>query len=197
MKFKTLRRLILQDRNGRVVKDTGFVPSHSYVIQWLEAIWALAEAIGIGSQFLATDITGVESNILRTGSVSNILQLDAGVGGLYGIVVGTNAGASPEDNEDYALDTLINHSAVGAAGCLNYRAVTFTPPAVSGPNVDFDISRPYINETGSTITVKETGIYCYNLTDAKFHLLLRDVVPDFDVDDGYTLTAVYRLRTTV
>lgn len=195
MKFETYYRLILTDKNGRVVKDTGYIPSHSYLIHYLRAIRGMAEGIYPVS---TPDVNGVSRDIIEAGSADRQLQIDSGVGGdTWGIVVGTNDGSTPEDNENYCLDTKVLHSATGEAGKLNYRVVTFTIPAVSGPNVDFDISRPMINETAATITIKETGIICVNTWGNWYHLLLRDVVPDFDVDAGYTLTVVYRLRTTV
>lgn len=197
MGFETFVRLILTDKEGKVEKDTGKMPSSSYVIQFLELIYPLLSRIG---SYDATDVTGAESKITKDAAIDYqyIGRVDAAVlVDAYGIVVGTNAGSTPEANENYNLDTKILHSAVGAAGCLNYRAVTFVVPVVDGANVDFDISRPFINETGSTITVKETGIICAQLSDTKYHLLLRDVVADFDVDDTKTLTVVYTLRTTV
>ena len=195
MSVETYYRILKHNRNGGLVKDTGLMPSRSYVIQFLE----LLEAALSTADKTATDVDGAESILADVSDdIETKGRVDAGVGGdTYGIVVGTNAGTTAEDNENYALDTKILHSAVGAAGCLNYQAITFVAPREVGANVDFDITRTYLNETGSTITVKEIGIICRNTTDAKYHLLLRDVVSDEDVLDGYTLTVVYTLRTTV
>ncbi|GAH83419.1 unnamed protein product, partial [marine sediment metagenome] len=98
-------------------------------------------------------------------------------------------------NENFALDTKIADGAGG--GQLSYQAVLLVAPHVDGANVDLHISRPFLNESGGTITVKEIGIIIRNSTDAKYHLILRDVVADEDVDDDFTLTVIYTLRTTV
>ncbi len=193
--FETYYRILKHDPEGQLVKDSGLIPSGSYVIQFLELI----RSIIANADKTATDVDGAESTLM---DISDLAQtkgrVNAGAGDdTYGIVVGTNAGATVEDNENYALDTKILHSAVGAAGELNYQAVTFIAPRVVATNIDFDLSRAFLNETGSTITVKEIGIICKNSQDTKYFLLLRDVVSDEDVLDGHTLTVVYTLRTTV
>lgn len=193
--FGTYYRILKHDPGGRLVSDSGMIPSHSYVIQFLE----IFDALWNKTDKNATDVTGAESVLMDVSdNIETKGRLGAAVGeDTHGIVVGTNAGTTAEGNENYALDTKILHSAIGEANKLNYQAVITTAAAVDGANVDYDISRPYLNETGSTITVKEIGIIIKNTTDSKYHLILRDVVTDEDVLDGYTLTVVYTLRTTV
>lgn len=194
--LETYYRILKHGPGGRLVYDTGLIPSHSYVIQFLELIRAW---FGITDKN-ATDVTGAESVLMDVTPDDSDTKgrVDPGVGNdTHGIVVGTNAGVTAEDNENYALDTKILHSGTGEANKLNYQAVTFIKAREVGANVDLDISRPFLNESGGTITVKEIGLICKNTTDTKYHLLLRDVVSDEDVEDGYTLTVVYTLRTTV
>lgn len=194
MRLETYYRILKHDPEGKLVKDSGLLPSHSYVIQFLE----LLEANLLNTDKSATDVANAESVLVDIGDdLGGYGRMDAALGDdTYGVVVGTNAGPTAEGNENYALDTKIEHSAVGAAGKMNYQAVTFVAPRAVGANIDLDVSRPYLNETGSTITVKEIGLICKNTVDTKYHLLLRDVVSDEDVLDGYTLTVVYTLRTT-
>ena len=189
-------RILKHDPEGKLVKDSGLIPSHSYVIQFLELIGAIFDSPGLVE---ATDVDGAEGYIYRNaGTFANVGRVNAGAGDdTHGIVVGTNAGVTAEDNENYALDTKIEHSGVGAAGKLNYQAVTLIAARVVGPNMDMEVTRAFLNETGNTITVKEIGIICKEVDFTKYHLLLRDVVSDEDVLDGYTLTVVYTLRTTV
>lgn len=191
--FELFYRIMIHDREGNLVEDTGKKKSHSYVIQFLELVEALFEGISKN----ATDTSGAETQLYKSNiNNANIGRCDAGVGdATYGIVVGTNAGGSPEDNEDYALDTKIANGA--GAGQLQYQSMNFFVPAVDGANVDFDMSRAFANASGGTITVKEIGLICKQLTNVVYHLLLRDVVADNDVDDGFTLTVAYTLRTTV
>lgn len=195
MSLELYYRMLTHTPDGKLVKDTGLIPSNSYVIQFLEMIQALFDGIDKN----ATDVVEAERKIIEEivamrdwGKVAGPALDDS-----YGIVVGTNAGTTAEDNENFKLDTKILHSDAGAAGKMNYRDVQFTAPRVVGPNVDFDISRAFLNETGVTITVKEIGIICHADWRGWYHLLLRDVVSDEAVLDGYTLTVIYTLRTTV
>lgn len=191
--IETYYRILKHDPEGKLVKDSGLIPSHSYVIQFLELVEGFIRNV-VKS---ATDVDGAESYIRYSSYlIPQIGRLDAAYGNvLHGLVVGTNDGASAEDNEDYNLDTKILHGAGG--GQLLYQVVTLVAPRTVGPNIDLDISRTFGNVSGGTITVKEIGLICKNVTDAKYHLLLRDVVSDEDVLDDYTLTVVYTLRTTV
>lgn len=193
--METYYRILKHDPEGKLVHNSGLVPSRSYVIQFLELIEGLFD----GTSKTATDVDEAESWIVRGGEQAiRAGVVDAGAGAdTHGIVVGTNAGTTAEGNENFKLDTKIEHSAVGAAGKLNYQAVTRVAPTVADGNVDLDISRTFLNETGSTITVKEIGIICREDTYTKYFLLLRDVVSDEDVLDGDTLTVIYTLRTTV
>ena len=194
MKLELYYRMLKHDPDGVLVKDTGLIPSGSYVIQFLELIQAVFDGINKD----ATDVNGAEQLIYRLDQTLYwYVKVQApALDDTYGIVVGTNAGTTAEDNENYALDTKILHSAIGDAGKMNYRDGSFVAPRVVGPNIDFDVNRAFINETGSTITVKEIGIIKKNSHITKYHLLLRDVVTDEPVDDAETLTVIYTLRTT-
>ncbi|HUW46256.1 MAG TPA: hypothetical protein VMW50_10745 [Dehalococcoidia bacterium] len=191
--METYYRLLKHDPEGKLVKDSGLIPSHSYVIQFLELI----EAFFDSKDKSATDVDSAESVLMDiSDGLGSKGLVSAGVGDdTYGIVVGTNDGATSEDNENYALDTKIASGA--GAGQLTYQAVTFVAPRIVGTNIDFDVSRTFLNETAGNITIKEIGLICKNTTDTKYHLLLRDVVADEVVGDGLTLTVVYVLRTTV
>ena len=194
MNLKIYYRTLKHDPDGKLVKDTGLIPSGSYVIQFLELMKGLLD----GQAKFVTDVDEAEGYIIRDNQVMNTNgRVKAPVSNdEYGIVVGTNDGSSAEDNEDYALDTKILHSGIGAAGCLNYQAVTFVVTREVGPNIDFDISRTFLNETGVGITVKEIGIICRHSGFDHYHLFLRDVVADELVGDAETLTVIYTLRTT-
>lgn len=187
-------RILRHDPEGKLIRDTGLVPSHSFVIQFLEflrSLWKSADKT-------ATDVDGAETIMVDVSDgMGTKGRCDAPVGDdAYGIVVGTNAGTTAVGNENYALDTKILHSGIGDAGKLNYKGVGVVNARVVGPNIDLDVSRTFANETGNTITVKEAGIIIKNSTDTKYHMILRDVVADEDVLDGETLTVVYTLRTT-
>lgn len=192
--METYYRFLKHDSKGELIKDSGLHPSRSYVIQFLELI----EAFHSNATKDATDTAGAESELLGAANIENYGRLSAAVSDdTFGIVVGVNTGASAEDNEDYALDTKMLHSGVGAADKINYQAVTLIDARVVGANIDLDISRTFLNETGGPLTIKEIGVICKNVSATKYHMLLRDVVADELVADGETLTVVYTLRTTV
>jgi len=188
------RRIVLRNAENGVVYDSGLVPCKSYVKQFLE----LAEGFLKKIQKDGKDVNGDIVNLVTTTGIgmNNNGRVDAGVGeDTHGVVVGTNAGSTPEDNVNYKLDTKILHSGTGEAGKLNYQSVTFVAPHESGGYVDYDISRAFINETSGNISVKEIGIICKNYVVTKYHLLLRDVVSEQVVAPAETVTVVYTLRT--
>ena len=195
MNIKTFYRIVKRNAKGEVVKDSGLIPIRSYVIQFLEYL----EGMWDSETKLATDVDGTEQNITQTAvQCQTFGRADAPIGDdTYGVLVGTNAGTTAEANDNYKLDTKIEHSGTGEAGKLNHQVMVFDAPEVLGASVDFDVSRAYINETGSTITVKEIALYIKNTNVTKYHMILRDVIADQAVDDAETLTVTYTLRTTV
>ena len=197
MKFETYYRLLLHNMKGELVKDSGLISVQSYVLQFLQSL----EGIFDGISKTAKDINNTDQKITGVSlACSNDLRADAGVGiDTHGIVVGTNAGATAEANDNYKLDTKILHGSV-VAGKLNYQAVTLVAPSEIAGNIDFSVSRPLINDSGGDITVKEIGIIVDSMAVSPNHyyfLIMRDVVADFAVTNGFTLTVVYTLRTTV
>ncbi len=194
MRLETYYRILKHDPDGKLVKDSGIIPSRSYVIQFLELLEGFFKTSNLViTDKTATDDTGAENIILDADINAGFNgRIDAAAGdATHGIVVGTNAGATAEDNENFALDTKIADG--GGGGQMNYQAVTTLAPAVDGANVDFDISRVFNNDSGGGITVREIGIICKRIA---YHLLLRDVVADEAVADGFALTVIYTLRTT-
>lgn len=198
MSLELFRRIMIHDKEGNLVKDSGLQPSSSYVIQFLELIYGWLDYVDV----TATDVDNAES-VIFDALASGVFHADyygtvsAGAGvDDYGIVVGINTGETAEDNENYKLDTKILHGSE-EADKLDHQAVTFVAARVVGANIDFDISRAFINDSGGTITVKEIGLICKNVAITKYHLLMRDVVSDEAVADDYTLTVVYTMRSTV
>ena len=194
--LKLMRRLVVTDKDGKVISDTGEMETESYVIQFLEYIYALFNAPQPGG-YSATDVTGVERTIyMYSYECNDTFIANAGINvGTYGLVVGTNAGASPESNTDYSLDTKIAEGA--GAGQLTHNAMSWDAPLVVGVNVDLVGKRSFTNNSGATITVKETGIRVRNDPSGYYHLIIRDVVSDTPIPDLCSLTVYYTLRTTV
>lgn len=199
MGIKLYYQMTVTKQDGSVKYDSGLKPSHSYVLQFLRLLYGFYGGTWILSNVTATakDVDGNTSNITELGKHCHDMgRVDAPQGdSTYGIVVGLNTGTTAEDNANYVLDTQVAHG-VGA-GQLNHQAVTFVAPVVDGANVDFDISRPLVNESGGPITIDEIGLYCKcTLAATKYFCLIRDVTAPTVVADTETLTVVYTLRTT-
>ena len=191
------KRLVLSEK-GRVIKDSGWKPSRSYVLQFLQWVYCMNDDLND----LSMRDTG---NTLRTVLEDTVCQffdhmgyVMAGAGvDTYGIVVGT--GTAAEDNADYALQTQIAHGS--GAGQLEYGGQQETDPAIVGPNVDLLLTRNFVNASGDSITVEEIGLYVriYDeelIPAARYFLFLRDLETQA-VANGQTLTVIYTLRTTV
>lgn len=192
-----LIRAIVKDPEGRILSDTGQKPTKSFVIQFLE--W-LRFHLHQPTRFnYATGVSGFEEIINDTGRLS--FDIDAGVNiDSFGIVIGT--GDVAEDNEDYKLGTQLTEGA--GVGNITHGAQVVEAPDLVGGNVDIETKRSFINNTGSTIIVKEAGIYTrgeqgHHSNADEHHCIIRDVLdaPGVNVPDKCALTVYYTLRTTV
>lgn len=191
-----LIRAVVKDPDGKIIHDTGQKPSKSFVIQFLEVVYGIFNALAVGGyEITATD--GTEDYVyVHDQNCNQHFIVDAGVNvSTHGIVVGT--GDTAETNTDYKLQTQLTEG-VGA-GNITHGAMTVGAVAVVGANVDLELKRSFTNNTGSTITVKEAGIYIFlNYSTLFYHCIIRDVlVSPIDVPDKCTLTVYYTLRTTV
>ena len=177
-----LIRLVVKDPDGKIIHDTKQKPSKSFVRNFLLTVWGIFDGATHGSY-----------NAGRT--IDQILHLEASVGqDDRGIVVGT--GDTPPTSTDNSLANQLTEG-VGA-GNISHSEEIFVAPAIVGPNVDMVVKRPFTNSTGSTITVKEAGIYIRNTYDMITHCHVRDVlVSPEDVPDKCSLTVYYTWRTTV
>jgi hypothetical protein len=116
----------------------------------------------------------------------------------YGVVVGTDS--TSVTNTDYALGAQIAEG--NGSGQLLHGSTNIGAPGVSGSNVDMVITRTFTNDSGSSITVEETGIYllgrAYGGGAVDYYFaILRDVTGGVAVADGNVLTVEYLWRTTV
>jgi len=187
-----LLRMVVKDSDGKVLSDTGQNPSKSFVIAFLNYVYCVMTSL----QPSVKDVT----NTLRT-------QYGAGAASKYffrcgtpannstwGIVLGT--GDTAEDNEDYALETQLTQG-VGV-GNITHGAMIIGSSAVVGVNVDLELKRTFTNNTGSSIIVKEAGIYTWNEANNYYFMIIRDVLsPSKTVPDKCSLTVYYTFRTTV
>ncbi len=198
-KVELFHRIVIRDKDGKIVEDSGLIPSNSYAIAFLEHIygsWKDAaksiEDTGGAARSVAKP-SGLSNNIVRH-EVNSSDNDDN-----YGIVVGTDD--TVPTNEDYALGSQIAHGT--GAGQLDYGANSFVVPSIVSGNIDMTLSRSFYNGSGSSIIVKEIGIYCRSNVGtgagtARYFCLARDVLSTPEpVGDTKTLTIQYTIRTTV
>lgn len=190
--IQLLLRAVVTDPDGKVISDTGEKPARSFVIQFLEAIYFILKGL-TGN---ATSIDGTEKEIISNLQYEKQIRIAGGTNNIkQGIVVGT--GDAAESNINYKLATII--AAGAGAGQLTYGVQVIGTAAVVGPNVDLELKRSITNNSGSTIIVKEVGLYAQNFTwSDRVFCMIRDVFPGpINFPFRYSLTVYYTLRTTV
>jgi len=179
-------RYVLTDKDGKVLRRSRWRRSRSFVIQFLEVLYA--------------NLSGVSYNITRIIGTEDVwsatvpMEAYAAAGSVNeGIVAGT--GTTAPTNTDYALQTLIAHGS--GSGQLLYGVQSFVAPAVVGANVDLIATRSLTNNSGATITIREVGLYVSEGTPGGIaRCVIRDLLT-ISVANGVTVTIEYRLRTTV
>ena len=194
MKVKLFHQLQVHDKNGELEYDSGKVPSHSFVIQFLELLYGF---LGESGDLDATDTSGGESRIYNSGQVANLTgRVDSSATELYGVVVGLNTtGPTAESNTNFKLDTIVDHG--DAAGELNHQAVVFVTARDVAGNIELDVSRPFINNSGGQIDIEEIGVITREQgAGSHYHLIMRDVIGTTPVADTSVLTVTYVLQTT-
>lgn len=187
-----LVRAVVTDPDGKIITDTGRKPARSFLIQFLEAVWGIFR----GTYAYATALDGGEDYIIiGAENIDTQLLINAGAyNSDKGIVVGT--GDTAVTNTDYKLETQLTEGVT--AGKITHGAQIVGTAEVVGANVDLELKRAFTNNTGSTITVKEAGIYVHCTAYAGDHCIIRDVLAGgVDVPDKCSLTVYYTLRTTV
>jgi len=188
--IKTYYQIWIADKNGKIIHRTHKRRSHSFVRQFLQIFYPHTSEIAYNG--VVTDITNATKNIVQN---SNNFGMAGGVGDdEVGIVVGT--GSTAESVDDYKLDTKIVHGAGG--GELQYGNQAFNIPVVGATEVNYVITRTFVNGSGGAIVVAEIGIDIEATSAAANFLAVRDVLPSTEsVADGLTLTVQYTFTTTV
>ena len=202
--IKAYYQITISDtKTGKIIRRTHKRLSRSFVIQFLQMLQCHMEHAYSGTNTHAiTDTSNTSRTIgINAGTVSyhnqNHWAVDAPEDvDTYGIVVGSDNTA--EANTQYTLITKIADGT--AAGQLDYGAHVWTDTQVVGANVDLQIQRPFINNSGGNVTVEECGIYIAAADTSatqRIFCIIRDITGTVTVADGQTLTVDYTLRTTV
>lgn len=193
-----LYRVIVTDKNGKIEKRTHWKKSRSFVLGWNQLIQiATAHSYNvIVTNTVIKDTSGANQTCGRTAGSELLLGLIGEVNNAnYGLVIGT--GANAVSNIDNALQTPIANG-VGA-GQMVFSVGTYIAAGVSGSNVDFILSRTFLNSSGGTITVNEIGAVAATANNAvtEVYILVIHDLATVAVNNTKTLTVQYTLRTTV
>jgi len=159
------------DRNNKMISQIR-TRTRSPVKQFLQILLG---------QFMAGNITVTDTvGTGRTAGETSVMRILSAVNDdTYGIVIGTDATAV--DITDYQLVAQIAHGA-GAGQMIYQGSEIDLDVTVADPDCTFDTWRNYNNNSGASITVKETGIYC--LAATFFFGIVRDVPAEVVVPDG-------------
>ena len=182
--------IVVKDKDGKVLKRLS-APSKSFLKRWNKALYMYFAYV---TPLTIKNTAGASP---ETAASVPIFQMNAPAGDDdWGIVIGT--GDTAVNVDDYALETIILEG--GGAGQMNYQACSVSLAAVSAPNCDYVVSRVVNNDSGATISVKESGIYFKLWTSggAPYYCGIRDVfaVP-LDILNGGSISVNYTIRITV
>jgi hypothetical protein len=194
----------IRDKNGKLLERKRF-KSHSWLrqfIDWLRMCALQIPASTSVSQMTINDVTNTSRTVPNASSdyaPAFVVAYCAGanVDG-YGLVVGS--GDAPNSISTYALASKIAHGS--GSGQLIHNATTVeavTNP--SGGDLQFRVIRTFTNNSGTSVVVKEIGIYG-SLRDSGINwrsfCIARDVLPSpSSIPDGATMTLRYITKITV
>lgn len=190
-----ITRIITDTKTGKIIKKYRRKQSKSFVkafMQTLEAQFAHASGV-LCDAVSIKDTAGANHDVTMASDADyyNALEAPANTE-LYGVHIGI--GTTAPTVNDYAMETKIAHGSVATK--MEYGACGVGVATVSGSDMELNITRPFVNSSGGSITVKEVGIVCATTIGPYYHLITRDAVDDA-VADGQTYTVTYTLTTTV
>ena len=193
--------------HGTLKRTTGYMKSHSFVLQFQQVIieyimCRVYGAQGVSPVFTTTSVRNTANSLKQLGAVpstysySVIPAMNAPAATTtYGILCGT--GTTTPVTADYAMQTLVAHGT--SAGQLSYQATAVGSAGVVGANVDTIIARVVVNSSGGAITLKEIGMATTVLDSSVtqcFFLIAHDAVNQ-TINNGEIAVISYDIRTTV
>jgi len=190
--FGALLEVGLWDRFGNILYQER-VPSRSPLKQFLQILLLLTNPIGFNDP--VKDTGGTNRTISYGSAYYNKLELSGGASSLYGIVIGTDATAV-----DILNNALIAQIVAGSGvGQMLYQtSVGSTAVTVADPDATFVWYRNFNNNSGGTITVRETGLYVRSVDGygTGYFCIVRDTPTAVAVPDGGGCYVKYTLKIT-
>jgi len=198
MKRELWYKVTVRDRDGKIISREER-KSHSFLRLWNQLVccqmtpwdsFGFEGTTNINGAYWCQGI-GTHGYNFRMNGGANIDN--------YGIVIGTDGTAVTIS--DYAMGSQI-HQGTGP-GQMDHLATLIAASVVSDPDCDFLLSRSFANNSGGSITVRESGIYVWlercvsPFTWYDYGCVVRDVFASpQDVPDGGGITINYTLRVT-
>ena len=178
----------IRDRDGKLV-SLEHLKSRSMLGNWYRILYA--HMASTATSLIHT--SGIDRGAVH--SEENWKFKAAADEDLIGIVIGT--GSTAVTINDFKLDSQI----MNGTGPGQMRHLVSTPgwPSVASSSCDFLTSRTFLNNSGGSITVRESGIYCRvkGPTYYGYACIVRDVLASSQaVPDGGSITVDYTLRIT-
>jgi hypothetical protein len=190
----------VRDKDGKIIQKGKF-PAKSWVgniIRLLNAFWKVWWSASSATLYYIT----TPSVLLDTTNTTRSLTIVTGGGGSFGgaapagdtsagILVGTSD--TPVSLSQYNLLSLIPHGS--GVGQLSYGA-TVVDDLITDTIYYFRIIRTFTNNSGSSITIREIGLFL-KLTAQSF-MFARDVpTSPINVPNGSTLTIRYIISHSI
>lgn len=172
--------------DGKVVRRRRVC--RSYVKNMVIALWCQ-----MGQQTQNTTNTDGTSGTLNSGStlfdVAGTIDTST-IGPRIG--TGTTAVASTDTK-------LVTEIVTGSgSGQMRHLATTFNNLINDSAGNAFQVIRPFVNNSGASITVNECGMYCPGTAGGKYLCIVRDLISGgVAVAAGKTLTITYDVRINI
>jgi len=184
MNIQAFVRIRAWDKAGILFHDKE-EESHSFVRAFLQIV---LEQISEASIAAVIDTGGTS----RTVGTSGLLAANGAVNtSTKGIRIGT--GSTAVDIADNKLVTEIV-TGLGSGQMVHQAQSNPTAVTTADPDVTFVINRNFNNNSGASITVSETAIYC--ITSSFTFCIVRDVPTAVIVPDGGGCNVAYTLKIT-
>lgn len=181
--MKLSYEVIVRDKNGKVIHRERRVSR-----SWLENYNHMMFGAFISENVTVTDLDGSPVEVPGPGYYSFWCKGGANVD-YQGVVIGTDDTAVTIS--DYKLGTQIAHG--GGAGEMQYLATVIPSPTVDATSSFYTLTRQFIDQSGSSITVREIGIY--GRAGSIYIGYARDVLgTPAVVPDGGGLTVIYTVK---
>lgn len=191
MKTDLLIESFATDRDGRVISRRRRRKAHSFVQGYLWAACAniVSTVVAFGPVLDVNDASVNLRNRQGPLTCNGVLATPD-----PGIRIGT--GNSEVRVSQNKLDAVIAEGS--GAGQMNHQAQTWVFTGVSGSQAYFTMTRSFINNSGSTISVREAGMHVpvFEGVFSYYLLACRDLA-SHDVPDGGAVTLTYTIRITL